>query len=302
MSKIKVLMSVALYCMSLTALSSQTKTVAQKTKPDSPQRIISVGGALTEIIYALNAQKRLVASDTSSYYPAAAKKLPKVGYQRNLSAEGIIALKPDLLILSAEAGPPPVIRQLQSLNLQMMRMEAGRSLRSVYNNIKRLGKKLGRKKRAKALIAKMQTQKKQLDKIIQRYKGRSPKVLFLLNHQGNAALVAGKNTAINAILKLAGLRNAVTAFQGYKPLTPEAAAASKADILLLTSISMRRYGNMQKLLQQPALKLTPAAKNKRVIVMDTALLLGFGPRVISAANELRQKSIKSLQHVSPKTN
>ncbi|MBL4906118.1 MAG: ABC transporter substrate-binding protein, partial [Sneathiella sp.] len=65
-----------------------------------PTRIVSVGGALTEMLYALGESARIVGADTTSYYPLAAKELPKVGYQRNLSAEGILSLKPDLLLIN----------------------------------------------------------------------------------------------------------------------------------------------------------------------------------------------------------
>ena len=81
-----------------------------------PKRVITIGGSLTEIVYALDSQALLVGSDTTSYYPEAAEELPKVGYQRTLSAEGILSLDPDLVIVTEEAGPPAVLKQLQSTN------------------------------------------------------------------------------------------------------------------------------------------------------------------------------------------
>ena len=95
---------------------------------DTPKRVVSVGGALTETVYALGAGELLVGSDTTSYYPEAAANSPKVGYQRALSAEGILSLSPDLVIMTDEAGPPPVLAQLNSAGVNMLTLNAGRSL------------------------------------------------------------------------------------------------------------------------------------------------------------------------------
>ena len=67
------------------------------------QRVVSVGSALTEIVYALGAEKMLVGVDTTSLYPAAARSLPQVGYMRALSAEGVLSLKPTLVIATTAA-------------------------------------------------------------------------------------------------------------------------------------------------------------------------------------------------------
>ena len=74
---------------------------------------MTISGAITEVVYALGAEGQLVGTDTTSLFPAAAQKTPKVGYLRQLSAEGILSLKPDAVIATSEAGPPVVLDQLR---------------------------------------------------------------------------------------------------------------------------------------------------------------------------------------------
>ncbi|MEX0582565.1 MAG: ABC transporter substrate-binding protein, partial [Sneathiella sp.] len=122
---------------------------------DAPKRVVSVGGALTEAVYALGAGELIVGSDTTSYYPEAAAASPKVGYQRALSAEGILSLNPDLVLMTDEAGPPPVLAQLKSAGVNMLTLNAGRSLEDVKKNIEVISGALDRKEEGAALIADM---------------------------------------------------------------------------------------------------------------------------------------------------
>ncbi len=65
---------------------------------DLPQRWVSAGGALSEWVSALGGESKLVGVDTTSQHPQSLRKLPSIGYQRSLSAEGILSLRPDILI------------------------------------------------------------------------------------------------------------------------------------------------------------------------------------------------------------
>ena len=89
-----------------------------------PARVVSVGGAITETLYALGAEHLLVGADTTSLYPAAATRLPSVGYARALSAEGVLSLRPTLLLAGAEAGPPAVMRQLAAARVNLLQLDA----------------------------------------------------------------------------------------------------------------------------------------------------------------------------------
>lgn len=254
---------------------------------EAPKRIITIGGALTEIVYALEAQDLLVGNDTTSYHPAEAEKLPKVGYQRTLSAEGILSLNPNLVILTQEAGPLPVLKQIESAGITILKLKAGRSIDDVKANISAIGQALHREENAEILIAQINEESKKLVDIVDS-QSSPKKAIFILQHGAGAPMVAGRGTAADSIIQLSGAENVVKDYEGYKPLTPEAVVSLKPDIILITRQGLEQAGGKEGLLKSPGISLTPAAKNGHVIAMDALLMLGFGPRTTEAALQLNQ--------------
>ncbi len=251
-------------------------------------RIISVGGAITETVFALDQEEALVGSDTTSYYPLAAARLPKVGYQRALSSEGVLSLKPSLILASEDSGPPAVIKQLKAAGVQIATFKSAKTIEDVKTNILQVGHVLKANAAAHQLVGKLDTALDKLDEIKNKQASK-PSVLFLMNHGGGSPMVAGQETAADGIIALAGAANVVTDFTRYKPLTPESAVKYAPEIILISSQSLEQIGGIDKLLQLPGLAITPAGRQKRVIAMDALLLLGFGPRTADAALELNSK-------------
>ncbi len=251
-------------------------------------RIISVGGAITETVFALDQEEALVGSDTTSYYPLAAARLPKVGYQRALSSEGVLSLKPSLILASEDSGPPAVIKQLKAAGVQIATFKSAKTIEDVKTNILQVGHVLKANAAAHQLVGKLDTALDKLDEIKNKQASK-PSVLFLMNHGGGSPMVAGQETAADGIIALAGATNVVTDFTRYKPLTPESAVKYAPEIILISSQSLEQIGGIDKLLQLPGLAITPAGRQKRVIAMDALLLLGFGPRTADAALELNSK-------------
>ena len=252
-----------------------------------PKRVITIGGSLTEIVYALEAQVLLVGSDTTSYYPKQAEALPKVGYQRTLSAEGILSLNPDLVIVTEEAGPTAVLKQLQSTGLSLLTLKSSRSLEDVKTNITLIADALGVTSKADALLDQFNQQGSALEKVLKN-SSEKKRVLFILQHAGGAPMVAGEGTAANSIISLSGAINVVSGFEGYKPFTPEAIVAMQPEIILVTTQGLEHVGGIKSLLQVPGISQTPAGRNQHVIDMDSLLLLGFGPRTAQAALTLHK--------------
>lgn len=256
-----------------------------KSFGDVPNRVLSIGGANTEIIYALKSGDKLVGSDTTSYYPPAASALPKVGYMRALSAEGVLSLNPELVILTDEAGPPPVIAQLKQAGTNFLFVKPGRSLEDIKGNIKSIGFALGRTTQASDLIAKMEQEYVLLSNKIENQ--TAPKTfMFVMQHGGGAPMVSGTATAADSIIKIIGGENVVDGYEGYKPLTPEAAAQMQPDVILVTKRGLSQAGGMNSFKNIPGINLTKAAKEGHIIAMDSLLMLGFGPRTVQAALQL----------------
>lgn len=271
-----------------TGLTLLLLLIMQPVTGETGKRLITIGGALTEIVYQLEKEALLVGSDTTSYYPAAAEQLPKVGYQRTLSAEGILSLNPDLIIYTDEAGPPAVLEQLKMTDVGLLELKAGRSLEDVIDNIKTMAATLDATARGQALIRELMAKKQGLDQAIAAADS-AKKVMFILQHRGNTPLVAGKKTAADSIITLSGADNAVTDYEGYRPLTPEAAITQAPDIILITRQTLEHTGGQANLLKAPGLALTPAGIRGHVIAMDALLMIGFGPRIVDAALELHER-------------
>lgn len=260
-------------------------TAALPANAQPSPRIVSVGSSITEIVYALGAEKLLVGVDTTSLYPDAARKLPQVGYMRALSAEGVLSLKPTLIIATTAAGPAGALDQLKATGIEIMILPDLYDYESVVIKIAAIGKVTGRVAAADAMIAKGREAMTSLAAALAKTADR-PRVLFLLSMTGGAPQAAGRDTAAAGIIKLAGGINAVDGYSGYRPLTPESVITSRADFVLVTRQTVEAMGGTQAVLDQPALNRTPAGKAGRIIEFDTLLLLGFGPRTPQAAREL----------------
>jgi iron complex transport system substrate-binding protein len=267
------------------AAAASLPALAQTPPPVASPRIVSVGSALTEIVYALGAEGLLAGVDTTSLYPAAARALPQVGYMRALSAEGVLSLKPTLVIATTAAGPAATLDQLRATGVEVLVLPDHYDYDSVIAKIEAVGRVTGKRPEADAMIARGRADMAELTKKLATTTSK-PRVLFLLSMGGGAPQAAGRDTAADGIIRLAGGANAIDSYAGYRPLTPEAVLASRADFVLVTRQTVQAMGGIDAILDQPALRRTPAGRAGKVLQFDALLLLGFGPRTPQAALEL----------------
>jgi len=272
----------------LTAEATENTAPSPVIKKKS-QRIISLGGDITEIIYALDAEKQLVGVDTSSLWPESVKSLPQVGYFRALSAEGLISLSPDMLIMSDAAGPESVLEQVESTGISSVKIKTSKTAKGVIDKINQVAIALSKPDAGITLNKKIISEFKQLKQSKKQWQQPPPRVVFLFSVSKGSLMVSGSNTAANAMIEMAGGINVVTEYSGYKPINNEALIAASPDFILLTGNTLKMMGGLEKIINLPGLTLTPAARQKNIIVMDTLYLLGFGPRTGKAALELSQQ-------------
>lgn len=257
----------------------------------APQRVVSIGGALTETIYALGAQGLLAGVDTTSIFPAAARSLPSVGYARALSAEGVLSLSPGLIVAGEEAGPPSVLRQLESAGIPLRRLPVDHRVDGLLDRTRALGSLLGHEAAADRLATQLHEQWQAAQARVAQLAASGqprPRVMFVLSHSMSQVRVAGAGTAADAMIRLAGARNAFDGMEGYKPLNAEAAIAAAPDVILATDQGLEAAGGATGLLRAPGLGLTPAGRRQRVVALDALWLLGFGPRLPSAVTALAE--------------
>ncbi|MGM0561450.1 MAG: heme/hemin ABC transporter substrate-binding protein [Pseudomonadota bacterium] len=270
----------------LLVLLCLTVTTPASAQEPAPERVVSIGGAVTEIIHELGAKARLVAVDSTSLYPPEAlERLPDVGYLRALSAEPILALKPDLVLALEEAGPPEALAHLRSAGVRVEIVPNDPTPAGVAEKTRVVGTALGLAEEADRLARHLESELTALEVALAKAEPR-PRVLFLLSVGRGAPMAAGRETTADGIISLAGGRNAVRAFESFKPLSPEAALSAAPEVLLVTRSTLEALGGRESLLGRPEIAGTPVGDTGRLVVMDALLLLGFGPRTPQAVREL----------------
>ena len=251
--------------------------------------ILSIGGSVTEIVYALGEDHRLVARDTTSVYPAAAGRLPDVGYMRALSPEGVLAVGPGLILSEEGAGPPETIAVLKAADIPFVTVPLVHDGAGIAWKIRIVGDALGVPDKADILASNVQAGMALAAEAAADVAGDERKrVLFVLSTQGGRVLASGTDTAADAIIRLAGGENAVTGFEGYKPMTDEAISEAAPYVILMMDRTGDHAAGIGSLFSMPAFRPTPAAKNYAVVRMNGLYLLGFGPRTAEAVVELNR--------------
>ncbi|NBC18771.1 MAG: ABC transporter substrate-binding protein [Bacteroidetes bacterium] len=257
-------------------------------------RIVTLGGSVTETVYALGAGDQVVGVDDSSVYPADATQQPSVGYYRQLPAEGVLSLDPTLVLALDGTGPPAILDQLRSAGVRVEEIPDEPTVEGTKAKIRRIAALLGRTAQGEALIRQMD---ESLDKAraLRQQATTTPRVLFIYARGTGTLNVAGRGSSAAAMIELAGGENAITGFAGYKPMTAEAVVAANPDVLLLLSRGLDSLGGVDGLLDQPGIALTEAGENRRVVAMDDLLMLGFGPRLGTAVIALTRKLHPELE-------
>ncbi|WP_053153484.1 hemin ABC transporter substrate-binding protein [Pseudomonas sp. Pf153] len=247
-----------------------------------PQRWVSAGGALSEWVSALGGESKLVGVDSTSQHPESLRALPSIGYQRQLSAEGVLSLRPQILVGTEEMGPPPVLSQIRSAGVQVELFSATPDLSTLQDNLAHLGRLLGADAKAAQLFEHFQQQLvRQKARVAQaQLKRQAPGVLLVLGNAGGKPLIAGKDTAADWLLQQAGGRN-LASHSGYKPFSVEALAGLDPEVLVFADRALSGEAARAALFKEnPILASTRAARDGRVVELDPTLLVGgLGPRL-----------------------
>lgn len=254
------------------------------------ERVVSIGGDVTEIIYALDAQQHLVARDSTSQRPALATKLPDVGYMRQLNAEGILSMKPTLVLASELAKPSLALQQVAQAGVKVVTVTGTPSLDAIKEKIATVAQALNRQPQGEALTAKISSQLAGVtEKLL------PVKVLFILNHSGMKAMAAGSDTAADGAIRSAGLVNAMGSIPHYQALTQEGIVASAPQLVVIGKDGLKAMGDEENIWKLPGLALTPAGQHHNLLVVDEMALLGFGLQTPAAVAQLRKAALAAAQ-------
>ncbi|MBX9454931.1 MAG: ABC transporter substrate-binding protein [Rhizobium sp.] len=262
--------------------------LADEVKPVDASRLVTVGGAVTEIVFDLGLGDKVIARDTTSYFPEKVNRLPDIGYMRALSPEGVLSVNPSAILMIEGSGPRETLDVLAKASVPVITVPEGYNSAAIANKIMIVGKALDVEAKAKELADKVgadvDAAAAEAAKVPDAERKR---VLFVLTVTNGKIMAAGSHTAADGILKLAGAVNATGGFHGYKPLNDEAIIGAKPDVILMMDHGGPSVSD-EELLANPAVALTPAGKDHKVIRMSSLTLLGFGPRTADAIRKLSQ--------------
>lgn len=259
----------------LLSLSSRAQA-----EPAAQARIVAADGAVTEILYALEAQDRLVGVDSTSRYPQAALQLPNIGYRRTLTAEGVLSLRPRSLIGTQEAGPQQTLDRLRQAGVAVHLLPALEQPEDLIDRVRQVALLVDARETLPAL-------ERELSLALEQVRHRaalagSYKVLFLLAAGPRGVMVAGKNTQAHQLLDWLGLDNVAKSTPGYKPLNREALLMLKPQAIVVAETEPGAFREDD----WPGLMLTEAGRQGRILKADSMYLLGNGPRLPQAMMDI----------------
>ncbi|MEM6464425.1 MAG: ABC transporter substrate-binding protein [Pseudomonadota bacterium] len=248
-------------------------------------KIVSIGGSVTEIVFALGEEDRLIARDTTSNYPSEALILPDVGYIRALSPEGVLSVDPDMILALEGSGPPEAFEVLKKASVPVVTIPEGYDRDAIVAKIRAVGDALGVSEKADALAAKVEADVLEAEQFSES-NGSAKRVLFILTLRDGRVMAAGTETGAAGIIEMAGGINAVSEISGYKQISDEAVITAAPEVILMMSRGGNHGINDETLMAHPALATTPAVQNGTIIRMGGQYLLGFGPRTAEAIRDL----------------
>ncbi len=285
----------AIVAAGMVLLAALTSIAAAETKPAADaSRIISIGGDITEILYAIGAEPRIVAVDsTSQFPPEALQQKQNVGYMRALSTEGVLSIKASLIIASDRSGPPEVVKALRSSPIPYVEVAEDFTPEGIAGKTRRISKIVGLEAAGNELALRIERDFAML--AAQREHIKKPlRALFVLNIANGRATVGGRNTSADAILKLAGAVNAADTVNGFKPISDEAMVEIRPEAIIMMNRTNSGSHDGDRIATLKSAGTSPAVLSKRVFTMDGLYLIGFGPRAPAAALDLMRKLYPDL--------
>ncbi|MDE1569212.1 heme/hemin ABC transporter substrate-binding protein [Aquabacter sp. P-9] len=261
-----------------------TDAAGRQVEVRDTSRVVSIGGAVTEILFALGLGDRVVGVDQTSTYPAEARSRPNVGYSRTLAPEGVLSADPSLILAIEGAGPPATLDVLKQASVPVVLVPDGHTPESVVRKIEIIADAMGVPEKGRALADAVRADFTALAEGVAQLKGK-PRAVFVLSASSGAPVVGGAGTSADAMFHLAGVTNAMAGIPGFKPAVDEVALTADPDaVVVMTDGGQKLTADV--IFSLPAFKGTPAAHDGRLVALPGSYLLGFGPRAPQAARDL----------------
>ncbi len=251
-------------------------------------RVVAAGGSIAEMLYSLGAGHLLVAVDSTASYLPETVSLPSIGYVRNLSAEGILALKPSLILGEHDMGPAEVLNQISSVEVEVKRIDERHSAQGIIDKFVCIARILGKEDTAQDILrGQLAGVLTSLEKATEA-SADLPRAALVLNFVDNQPIVAGANTSGDGLLRMAGAQNVFSDIEGWKPLSRELLIAANPEHLVVTERALKSIGGLEGMLSDPLLASTNALSDDNVHAYGGMSLLGFGLQTLEVALSLKK--------------
>jgi len=259
-------------------------------------RIVAAGGSITEILFFLGQEKKIVALDVTSTYPEQTKKLPSIGYVRGLSAEGILSMNPSLIIGENDMGPPTVVNQLREIDIDLRTIPEDQSVEGILQKIYCVASILDIEDIAKEKIdIELSSPITELNNIVKSKKIKEVKIMLILSMKGSSPIVAGRNTSGHGYIEMIGAKNAFDSFEGWQVVSSESILKENPDFIILPQRDLHKNSDVSKIIDDPIFSNINAGIQNNFIFDDGMAILGFSPRTILSALKSANKILESLE-------
>lgn len=249
---------------------------------------MSIGGVVSEVVFALGAGEQVVAADKSSVYPEAAEEVATLDLFRQVSAESIIAQEPDLVLVTEEAEPAEALEQVEAAGIKVVRISEEPGVEAARERITAVAQALDLEEEAAGLIEALD---RDLERAAQRVESceEAARALFLYARGPNTLMVAGEGTSVRSLIELAGGEPIPEGIEDFKPMSAEAVLEADPDVVLLSDSGLKSLGGLDGLRDMKGMGSTRAVKEGRVVTHDDLALLSFGPRLGEVARQLAEE-------------
>ena len=268
-----------------------------ETQTASP-RIVTAGGSITEIVFALGRGDWVIATDSTSMYPKEAASLTKLGYFRQLSTEGVLAQQPTMLLGAEATGPSVALEQIAHAGVEVTTFNVDKNLSGLKRLVLDIGEKLSASDKAITLVHDIE---KKVEQQKARYADKTLafntpiKALFVVANNDRGITVAGKNTVPQALFDTLGIVNIGAAVEGYKVMHAESVLMQNPDIVIAAGHMLRGKSAKDALCTHHALAATFAGIHCLVEAMDSSISLGLSPRFDVALQRIAEHAEKAIE-------
>jgi iron complex transport system substrate-binding protein len=246
-------------------------------------RIVSIGGSVTEILYAMGLENQVIAVDLTSDFPARTVEKESVGYMRALSPEGVLSVNPSLVLAIEGSGPKEAIDVLEKASVPFVIVPEAHDADGVARKIRFVAAAVGQPERGETLAEAVSADLAAV--AAARPTEDRRKAVFLLSISGGSPQAAGQKTSADAVFTLAGVDNALSGFNGFKAAKEEIVLAAEPDAVVVMAERSTAM-SAETIFALPAFAHSPAAQAQRVVSLPGSYLLGFGPRTAHAVHDL----------------